>query len=112
MEPGFGNRRVLRRFSLAARQGRIAMRFQFSIRWIFAATAIVGLGLAALSAESGWISGGVIQLIFLVMPGLVATLLVAGRGYARFFAMGAVVPTLIGVAILVWFLIVGGTEAV
>jgi len=51
------------------------MCFQFSIRWIFAATAIVGLALSALSVERIWISSIVIQLIFLVMPGMVAVML-------------------------------------
>jgi len=85
---------------------------QFSIRWIFAVTAIVGLAFAALSAKPSWMSGGVIELIFLVMPGLVAILLVSGRGYARAFAIGAVVPSLIGVPIVLWFLIGLGWEAV
>jgi hypothetical protein len=80
-------------------------RFQFSIRWIFVVTAIVGVALAALSIERTWISSIVIQLIFLVMPGMVAALLFSGRGYARSFAMGAVAPTLIGFAIVVRFLV-------
>jgi hypothetical protein len=83
------------------------MRFQFSIRWIFAVTAIVGVALAALSAKPSWISGLLIQLIFLAMPGFVAVLLVAGRGYARAFAIGAVAPTLIGFAIAGRFLVGG-----
>jgi len=81
------------------------MRFQFSIRWIFAVTMAVGLALAALSAKPSWISNMLIQLIFLVMPGLVATLLVAGRGYARAFAIGAVAPPLVGFAVTGRFLV-------
>jgi hypothetical protein len=88
----------------------MAKRFQFSIRWLLAVTAIVGVALAALSAKPNWISGGVIQLIFLMMPGLVAILLVVGRGNVRAFAIGALVPALIGVPIVVWFLIAGGLQ--
>ena len=83
------------------------MRFQFSIRWIIAVTAIVGVALAALSAEPSRISGCLIQLIFLIMPGLVAVMLFSGRGYIRSFAMGAVVPTLIGAAIAGRLIIAG-----
>jgi len=88
------------------------MQFQFSIRWIFAVTALVGLALAALSARPSWISGLLIQLIFLAMPGLVATLLVVGRSYVRAFAMGAVAPALIGVPIVVSFSVVRGLNLV
>jgi hypothetical protein len=90
-----------------AAEKRLAMRLQFSIRWIFAVTAIVGVALAALSAEPRWISGLLIQLIFMGMPGVVAIPLVAGRGYARAFAIGAVVPTLIGVAVAGRFIVAG-----
>jgi len=82
-------------------------RFQFSIRWSCAVTAAVGLALAALSAEPKWISAVMIQLIFLAMPGLVAILLVAARGYVRSFAMGAAAPTLIGFAVAGRFLVAG-----
>ena len=82
-------------------------RFQISIRWSCAVTAMVGLALAALSAEPKWISSVAIQLIFLAMPGLVAILLVAGLGYVRTFAMGAAAPTLIGLVVAGRFLVAG-----
>jgi hypothetical protein len=108
------HRPFLRRILLAhqAAEKRLAMRLQFSIRWILAVTAVVGVALAALSAEPRWISSIVIQMIFLLMPGMAVALLVAGRGYARAFAIGAVVPTLIGVPIVVSYSVIRGLELV
>ncbi len=72
-----------------------AHRFQFSVRALLVATALLAVACSGISVAPGW---GLLVILWLVTVGLPAaltTIVIYGRGYLRTFAIGAMFPAAI-----------------
>jgi hypothetical protein len=72
-------------------------RFQFSIRMLMAAVAVIGMSLAAVVTEPGWASGALLLFMLTTIPAAALAGVVNGRGSFRAFCIGVLVPSSFGV---------------
>jgi len=79
----------------------MAKRFQFSIRWIFTLTAIVGLICAVLLTRPTPVTGGLFLLLLVVIPAVAVVGIIQGQGFFRAFCVGAGIPSSFGM--IVWW---------
>ncbi|HVA50003.1 MAG TPA: hypothetical protein VNH11_26795 [Pirellulales bacterium] len=84
-------------------------RFQFSVRWIFAVTAIIGLICATLLTKPTPVTGSLFLLLLVVIPAVVVVGIIQGRGYVRAFCIGAAIPSSFGM--IAWWEYVGAPFA-
>jgi hypothetical protein len=75
-------------------------RFQFSLRMMLAAVAVVGIGAALWTAEPSWQVGAVEVLLLAWVPGAAMTLSVHSSGKARTFWLGFTAEIVLTIVLL------------
>ena len=76
------------------------MRFQFSIRWIFAGTMAVACAAGLWVATPSWQLGVIELVLIFFVPAFAAVSSLGSKGYARDFWVGVLVSTVLGWLVL------------